>query len=145
MPLVTTALNPKHKREVCRYWLNSRCTKGQNCEFLHALDFEKMPVCQRGLECSNSDCNLKHVEKIQQRVCSNYQLGFCSFGNRCAHAHVQGNTAPTVSAYWTLDGVSNAEYAGLIKAENSNWRRKKCDYFEVNKWCPYFDMCNFVH
>ena len=133
----------KANKVVCRYWLNSRCTKGQSCEFLHALDFDKMPECQRGQDCTNSECTFKH-SLSKQRLCSNYQLGFCSFGSRCAHAHVALDAAPTISASWTIDGIPQA-YAGLAKVDNSNWRRKKCEYFETNKWCPYFDMCNFVH
>ena len=142
-PLAHAKSNPKHKREVCRYWLNSRCQKGFECEFLHTLDLDKMPVCPRGLECYIEDCNFKHPTEAK-RVCANYQMGFCSFGNRCAHSHVQETTAPHISPYWTQDDV-NKNYAGLVPSSDKNWRKKKCDYFVANGWCPYFDMCNFVH
>jgi len=138
-------MDSKHKKLVCRYWLNSRCTKGNLCEFLHALDLDRMPECQRGQDCANADCSYKH-SLIKQRVCANYQLGFCSFGSRCAHAHVESTGGPpSISAYWTINGVPNKDYAGLVPVESNNYRRKKCEYFETNKWCPYFDMCNFVH
>lgn len=146
IPSAYTKTNYKHKREVCRYWMNGRCTKGQSCEFLHSLDLDKMPICSRGYECANADCNFKHPE-TKKDLCANYQLGFCSFGNRCAHAHEMSKSAPFISAYWTQNGALNENYAGLEKNRtiSKHWRRKQCEYFTSNGWCPYFDMCNFIH
>jgi hypothetical protein len=140
----TKASNPKHKREVCRYWLQSRCIKGQACEFLHAIDHDKMPVCAYGDECPNADCAFKHLPD-DRPVCANYAAGFCSFGRRCAHKHLQlpPEQMPAVAAYWT-EAYHAHEYARRRSTE-PNWRRKHCDYFKANGWCPYFDMCNFQH
>ena len=30
---------------VCKHWLRGLCKKGDDCEFLHKYDMEKMPEC----------------------------------------------------------------------------------------------------
>jgi len=153
-PFQNVAKNAKHKREVCRYWLNSMCMKGDACEFLHLLDVDKMPRCPLAENCMSQNCNFNH-KIVERDVCANYQLGFCSFGRRCAHLHIEKSfqELPRISQYWTreLDETEKAPindgiYAGLTRSNiTSNFRRKKCDYFAQNHWCPYFDMCNFIH
>ena len=132
------------KKEVCRYWLDSRCLKGQQCEFLHALDDDRMPVCVLGDQCDNSDCKFKHPDPNRQE-CANYQLGFCSFGRRCQHKHVERRPyeLPILSAYWNESYLATKRIADLKSSKT--FRKKPCDYFIANKWCPYFDMCNFSH
>jgi hypothetical protein len=130
-----------HKKEVCRYWLKSACQKGLQCEFLHEIDYQKMPMCSSGDYCINPECFMTHPDPTRP-ICSNYQIGFCSFGKRCLHRHVHSNVLPQISPYWTLeDGTST--YAQ--RKEGLHFRKKVCDYFLNNKWCPYFDMCNFKH
>jgi cleavage and polyadenylation specificity factor subunit 4 len=143
--LETTARDKKHKREVCRYWLHAKCMKGRDCEFLHALDYQKMPVCPMGDTCTaGSECPFKHLDP-ERPECSNYQLGFCSFGRRCPHRHVMRDASelPTVSAYWTDAYSAHARIQKM--SSQTSFRRKECEYFSVNQWCPYFDMCNFSH
>lgn len=142
--LATEASDKKHKREVCRYWMQSKCMKGSNCEFLHTLDYTKMPVCPLGDMCLNqNDCPYKHMDPTRAE-CSNYQLGFCSFGKRCPHRHVErSGPAPDISDYW-LHSYSALERNRSL-ANSKTFRRKQCDYFVANGWCPYFDMCNFSH
>jgi len=137
--LATVARDRKHKREVCRYWLQSKCLKGNDCEFLHTVDYEKMPVCPMGDACDARECPFKHLDS-ERSVCANYQVGFCSLGRRCPHRHVAvEGPPPEVSPYW------GPTYAALKRSETKNFRKKPCDYFLANKWCPYFDMCNFIH
>lgn len=31
---------------VCTHWLRGLCKKGENCEFLHSYDPNKMPICK---------------------------------------------------------------------------------------------------
>lgn len=145
MPLATEASNPKHKREVCRYWLQSKCQKGDACEFLHALMPSKMPMCPLGDACDAEECPFKHAD-ADRPECANYQLGFCSFGRRCPHKHTElgPETLPDVSAYWSESKYAAHDYSAL-KQRGPNWRKKPCDYFQSNGWCPYFDMCNFQH
>ena len=143
LELATFTKNKKHKREVCLYWLQSRCLKGFSCEFLHTVDYSKMPPCPMGEHClSKEDCPYNHIET--RALCANYQVGFCSLGKRCRHAHVQmgPEALQEVSPYWTN------EYAALAYAKdnkNKHFRKTKCEYFVANGWCPYFDMCNFSH
>lgn len=143
-PLATAASDKKHKKEVCRYWMQSKCMKGNACEFLHSLDYTKMPVCPLGDLCSTrEDCPYKHMDPSRP-LCANYQLGFCSFGKRCTHRHVElAGPPPEISEYWT------PKYSALQRsdslAKEKTFRKKPCDYFKANGWCPYFDMCNFAH
>ena len=142
--LETFAENKKHKREVCRYWLRGRCMKDTSCEFLHALDYSKMPMCAAGDSCAQRDtCQFKHPD-TERPVCANYQVGFCSFGNRCAYKHVQvDGPPPEVSPYWTASYEAVSRTAQMTG--RPNWRSLRCEYFATNGWCPYFDMCNFAH
>ena len=137
------------RTEVCRYWLKNMCRKGDACEFLHALDYEKMPLCSSGDFCSNVDCQFKHRPVEGRSVCANYQLGFCYFGRRCPHLHVFRDRPPQISEYWAapVDGAAAPDslYAAVLHRGGPLFRKKACDYFKANKWCPYFDMCNFSH
>lgn len=142
--LETAARNPKHKKEVCRYWLNSKCMKGSQCEFLHALDHGKMPMCTAGDLCASQACTFKHPDP-NRPICANYQVGFCSFGRRCTHRHVAvAGPPPAINPYY-----KPTEYAANVRAahltKDKTFRRKPCEYFQTNGWCPYFDMCNFKH
>ena len=143
--LATSATNRKHKREVCRYWLQNRCRKGQGCEFLHAMMPDRMPLCPMGDLCQTRlECPYQHLDDTRP-VCANYQVGFCSFGKRCRHRHVALGleSLPEVSAYWTPEYAAN-DYAKHM-APAHTWRSAPCEYFKANGWCPYFDMCNFSH
>jgi hypothetical protein len=144
--LATFSSNKKHKREVCRYWLQSRCIKGSNCEFIHTVDYTKMPTCAMGDHCPiKNDCPYEHL-KEDRMLCANYQLGFCSFGKRCRHQHLMlgPESLKDISPYWTSEYAA-IEYASESKKANKHFRKTKCDYFMANGWCPYFDMCNFEH
>ena len=139
--------NPKHKREVCQYWLKHKCLKGQACEFLHMIDYDKMPFCALGDSCPSkvlniNNCMYKHLDS-NRPLCANYQLGFCSFGRRCKHLHVLNKEVPPeISAYWT-PSYAAIEYMKISAVKG--FRKKPCEYYSLNKWCPYFDMCNFSH
>jgi len=144
--LETTAKDSKHKREVCKYWLHSKCMKGRDCEFLHVLDYSKMPVCPMGDTCTaGSACLFRHLDP-ERPECANYQLGFCSFGRRCPHRHVvrSSEELPEISPYWTSQYSAIKRNEQLSKQSNT-FRKKECEYFSKNGWCPYFDMCNFSH
>ena len=141
--LQTDAKQHNHKKVVCHYWLKNKCVKGVNCEFLHMLDYEKMPFCPLGQYCSQQDCAYKHYT-TERSICANYQLGFCSFGKRCPHFHQQlAGPAPEVSPYWT------PEYQAVKRVKcmqnSKTFQKKPCEYYAKNLWCPYFDMCNFKH
>jgi len=142
--LETEAKHSKHKKVVCHYWLKNTCAKGSLCEFLHMLDYSKMPFCPLGQYCSQKDCFYKHYTQ-KRSVCANYQLGFCSFGKRCPHFHEQfAGPVPDVSAYWTPEYQAKQRELCMVQ-ESKTFRKKPCEYYAKNLWCPYFDMCNFQH
>lgn len=143
-PLAHVSTNKKHKREVCRYWLQSRCQKGIHCEFLHKLDDSKMPSCPKGSSCDRipgscntlfEPCPFRH--DVKKSRCVNYDAGFCSFGLRCPHEHVISTGGPPV--------VSPVFFELPERDVGPNFRRAVCSYWSSNQWCPYFDMCNFLH
>jgi len=141
IPLETIPTNPKHKREVCRYWMKNLCTKGSSCEFLHMWDQNRMPKCLQP-NCTDKQCPFTHT--VKENVCANYMNGFCSFGNNCPHQHVPlDGPPPDVAALWTTEDAS-IEYAEKMRNAKT-FRKKPCSYWITNGWCPYFEMCNFTH
>ena len=143
VPLANQGKHKKHKREVCRYWLESRCQKGLECEFLHQLDDSKMPSCPRGSLCDRNPaiqgifepCPFRH--DLKKSRCVNYDAGFCSFGLRCPHEHVLSEGPPPVMSSYFFELPE--------RPVNQNFRKAPCSYWTANQWCPYFDMCNFAH
>jgi hypothetical protein len=98
-----------------------------------------------GEHCSSkNECPFNHIET--RAVCANYQLGFCSLGKRCRHAHISAGpeALQEISPYWTNEYVA-IKYSEDMKSKNKNFRKTKCEYFVANGWCPYYDMCNFSH
>ncbi len=84
----------KRKKTVCLHWMNGQCKKGAACEFLHAFEQEKMPICQQFLQDGNclkgENCMLKHVspnEKRGKEACPYYERGFCKHGSACEFRH----------------------------------------------------------
>ena len=142
--------NRKHGREVCRYWLNSACQKGDQCEFLHRIDYDRMPTCPYGDSCERqvSEANKSKtglfepcpfVHPTKKNRCTNYDQGFCSLGNRCLHEHVfVEGPAPFVSPYFFVQPTRDISHL-------KSFRSAPCTYYSINGWCPYFEMCNFTH
>jgi cleavage and polyadenylation specificity factor subunit 4 len=74
---------------VCKYWLENRCKKGENCEYLHENIADKLPECPSGLHCNRGkDCPFKHTPK-QIKECQNYSNGHCKEGKACKSAHIK--------------------------------------------------------
>lgn len=78
---------------VCKHWLRGLCKKGDDCEFLHKYDMEKMPECYFYIkygQCSNKECPFLHLnpeDKIKD--CPWYDRGFCKHGPNCKNRHVR--------------------------------------------------------
>lgn len=141
-PLVTATNNPKHKREVCRYWIKGTCVKGIDCEFLHMWDLTRMPKCHNE-NCSDTSCPFKHTEK--KFICANYEQGFCSFGRNCPHKHVLKEGPPPETASFFTENYEALVYQNDMQQINQNFHKKPCSYYVQTGWCPYFDMCTFHH
>lgn len=74
---------------VCKYWLENRCKKGENCEYLHENIKDKLPECPHGMSCPKmKDCPFKHTLK-QIKECHFYSNGFCKEGKNCKLAHIK--------------------------------------------------------
>ena len=61
--------------------------KGDNCEFLHQMDMDRMPVCRWGENCRIKDCPYKHEAEADKPQCVFYQQGFCYHGPECRYRH----------------------------------------------------------
>ena len=100
--------NSRRYKVVCKHWLRGLCKKGDDCDFLHKLDQDRMPDCwdftQFG-ECGNKECLFKHVqpdEKVDE--CPWYARGFCKHGPRCRNRHTQKKPCPKYLAGLCPDG-----------------------------------------
>jgi cleavage and polyadenylation specificity factor subunit 4 len=98
----------KRKRTVCVHWLSNQCKKGDNCEFLHIYDPDKIPPCrffQKDGTCHKGDkCTFQHIrgstmfgtaaaggERSVQRMqehCPYFERGFCKLNwMQCQFIH----------------------------------------------------------
>jgi len=133
-----------HKREVCRYWLSSNCSKGDACEFKHEYDQENFPVCRKNAACVDPSCILKHDVFTEKIACPNYAAGFCSFGHSCKFPHVRySGPPPNVSG--TFDSQNETWKWLETKSKNRIFKSAPCPYWKSDGWCPYFQVCAFAH
>mmetsp|Transcript_22310 Transcript_22310/g.88562 ORF Transcript_22310/g.88562 Transcript_22310/m.88562 type:complete len:294 (-) Transcript_22310:351-1232(-) len=82
-------LEEKYRTVVCRHWLRNLCMKGEQCEFLHQYDVDRMPLCRWGIHCKVPDCQYRHVAEDDKPQCVFYQQGFCIHGLSCKYRHVK--------------------------------------------------------
>jgi cleavage and polyadenylation specificity factor subunit 4 len=78
---------------VCKHWLRGLCKKGDDCEFLHKYDMERMPECYFFIkygQCSNKECPFLHLNPADRiKDCPWYDRGFCKHGPHCKNRHVR--------------------------------------------------------
>jgi hypothetical protein len=98
--MFTRSGRPK-KQVVCRFWMQGKCAKDDECEFLHVFDMDKMPECKYGVDCDNPECPYKHTGRDQ--LCDRYNEGFCPFGPYCKYAHKPepASTRPLLATMFT--------------------------------------------
>ena len=88
------------RQEVCRHWLKGGCMKKENCEFLHQLDKDKMPICPYPyVMCPMRErCIYKHPDRDRQNTykekCPFYEKGYCKNGLSCKHRHEPKQICP---------------------------------------------------
>jgi len=82
-------LEEKFRTVVCRHWIRGLCMKGENCEFLHQYDVDRMPLCRRGANCKVPDCPYRHVSEDDKPQCVFFQQGFCVHGLACRYRHLK--------------------------------------------------------
>lgn len=79
---------------VCYHWLSGACKKGENCEYLHTNDIDKMPYqfappyggVERGM--------YRHMDMMHRERCPFYDKGFCRNGPNCKLRHEQRQICP---------------------------------------------------
>eukprot|EP00743_Colponemidia_sp_Colp-15_P008339 GILK01009057.1.p1 GENE.GILK01009057.1~~GILK01009057.1.p1 ORF type:complete len:262 (+),score=16.20 GILK01009057.1:94-879(+) len=103
-----TARTSGRKSVVCKHWLRGLCMKGDDCEFLHQLDPERMPRChfwdQFG-ECKDAECLFRHVTEEDKKECLRYKFGFCKQGLACKLRHAPSADLPEEIPDWFLAGL----------------------------------------
>lgn len=89
----------KRKQLVCIHWIKNRCTRGDDCDYLHVYIEEKVPVCryqqQTGACHREAECVYRHPKpedggigiSKKQEVCPYYERGFCKAGLECPFLH----------------------------------------------------------
>ena len=101
-------LDPRRRKVVCKHWLRGLCKKGDDCDFLHQLDRDRMPECwffSNFGECSNKDCIFLHLrpeDKVHE--CPWFARGFCKHGPRCRNRHTRKKPCPKYLAGFCPDG-----------------------------------------
>jgi hypothetical protein len=99
--------DPRRHRVVCKHWLRGLCKKGDNCDFLHRLDHERMPECwyfSNFGECGNKECIFLHVRPEKTTECPWYARGFCKHGQRCRNRHTRKKPCPKYLAGFCPEG-----------------------------------------
>lgn len=81
--------NKKSGSIVCRYWLEGRCARDEECSYLHEYDEDKMPICTFKTHCGRPECKFIHIMDENTKECVNYKAGFCYHGPRCIFRHVK--------------------------------------------------------
>eukprot|EP00631_Chrysoreinhardia_giraudii_P000616 CAMPEP_0197422640 /NCGR_PEP_ID=MMETSP1170-20131217/17296_1 /TAXON_ID=54406 /ORGANISM="Sarcinochrysis sp, Strain CCMP770" /LENGTH=229 /DNA_ID=CAMNT_0042949991 /DNA_START=29 /DNA_END=718 /DNA_ORIENTATION=- len=142
-------LEEKFRTVVCRHWLRGLCMKGENCEFLHQYDTERMPLCRWGTKCTIPDCPYRHVAEDDKPQCVFYQQGFCIHGLHCKYRHLKlsADKRPRIADFslgiaqkgrgLNDDGVARA-------TPNENYKVALCKHYLMGN-CPYGDECHFAH
>lgn len=93
---------------VCKHYLRGLCKKQDLCDYLHSVDYGRMPECffySKYGECSNAECPYRHVDPEKKKnECPYYARGFCRHGPKCRHRHVKKVACPNYLAGFCKDG-----------------------------------------
>ncbi|CAN0293110.1 unnamed protein product [Phaeothamnion confervicola] len=144
--------DPRHHTVVCRHWLRGLCQKGEDCEFLHRMDLEKMPICRWGNECQVTDCQFRHVDDEDKPECAHYRQGFCRHGPGCRYRHIKlpPEELPPVADFslniTTFAGESAPSRDGCgAGGGNDMFKTSMCKQLLAPGSCPFGDNCQFAH
>lgn len=93
--LTTHVDEQKRKQLVCVHWIKQKCVRGDNCDYLHVYDEQKIPVCrffQKDGHCpKENQCVYRHPNaepggtmggnSKKTEPCPYYERGFCKMAN----------------------------------------------------------------
>ncbi|CAJ1430571.1 unnamed protein product [Effrenium voratum] len=108
----------KFKKELCRYFENGHCDKGQHCSFAHG------PSELRG---AGSQARFK------MDLCDFFARGYCVKGENCTYAHGPAELC--------IAGSSSPE---RLEPSPPNFKRHICTYYEKGQ-CDKGNKCTFAH
>ena len=63
-------INQTKKKIMCKYFMMGRCTKGENCVYLHSITEMKKRI------------------NIKEEECPMYEIGYCKNGPLCKYKHI---------------------------------------------------------
>ena len=109
-PAPGVRVDPRRHKVVCKHWLRGLCKKGDDCDFLHQLDRDRMPECwffSNFGECSNKDCIFLHLrpeDKVRTRLVAPSSAG--SRAVRTCRRRVASALVRSPSGHaWALPGA----------------------------------------
>lgn len=139
----------KKKSVVCTYFLANRCMKGNECEFLHTWDKDRMPVCRFGTNCERRDiCPYRHVDQEEvQEECEDYNLGFCKHGPACLKLHIPRlpEELPSPEEILSIVLAKDIEKCQKRELKKSLRKTKLCKKFMQDENACEFDPCSYAH
>ena len=142
-------LEEKYRTIVCRHWLRGLCMKGEQCEFLHQYDVERMPVCRWGKSCKTVDCPYRHVDDNDKPKCVFFQQGFCVHGLSCRYRHYKRppNERPIIADFSLGIAQNRSKMADDRKDNppNEYYKISLCKHHMNGGMCPFGDECHFAH
>ncbi|KAJ8601772.1 hypothetical protein CTAYLR_006827 [Chrysophaeum taylorii] len=144
-------LEEKYRTVVCRHWLRGLCMKGEQCEFLHQYDTDRMPVCRWGTSCQIPDCPYRHVAEDDKPQCVFYQQGFCIHGLLCKYRHVKQppEKRPKIADFSLGIAQKSRQADGAPQnarnPPNEYYKIALCKHHMLGGMCPFGDECHFAH
>ena len=137
--------DPRRHKVVCKHWLRGLCKRGDDCDFLHQLDKDRMPECwfftQFG-ECNNKDCIFLHLRPEDKVRAPHLWLPDApSSRGPILTIHPTCTPAPQVQECpWYARGFCKHGQ----RCRNRHTRKKACPRYLAG-FCPDGPACQFGH
>lgn len=113
---------------ICKHYLKGLCKKREACDYLHCVDYTRMPLCfffAKFNTCTNEECQYRHVTDDGTRFeCPYYTRGFCPQGPKCHMKHTRKVACPKYLAGFCADGP-NCSFGHPSFDKNQDFALKK--------------------
>ncbi|KAF8819095.1 zinc finger (CCCH type) motif-containing protein [Cardiosporidium cionae] len=126
---------------VCRHWLKGMCMKGDFCDFLHQLDYARMPIC-------------RHF--VKYRYCADLKRGVCLFKHPLESTNLE-ETAIAVGAELSAGGdeldiycdnfgslAEHPKYANTVTFDGQVQTQAECIHYFLG-FCKLGPKCRKKH
>eukprot|EP00931_Biecheleriopsis_adriatica_P102565 TRINITY_DN77515_c0_g1_i1.p1 TRINITY_DN77515_c0_g1~~TRINITY_DN77515_c0_g1_i1.p1 ORF type:complete len:655 (-),score=122.30 TRINITY_DN77515_c0_g1_i1:156-2084(-) len=79
----------KYKQQICMFWEQGNCTKGEWCTFAHGRDELGSQTNTAGMSPATASSGKRQVQphNFKRHLCTYFQQGRCDKGERCTFAH----------------------------------------------------------